>query len=177
MTIIEAKDILIQRLSFKLQGANPTSGRFYEDSHPIVTTSNIKSSQEVIDISDNDFNVFLNGFETGNVFKVLADCTDKDILRDDLLTEFPSLFDNAISYGMAIRTIELIISSVRSNRNKRINEETINKIHFDLNGNYGRNYNPKYPKQQGIASKYALEIERIQKFIGGQRKLVSVTTG
>ena len=109
MTRTEAKDILINRLDFKIEGANPDSKRFYESEHPIVTLDNIKECQPEADIYEEDFAVYLTQLKTETIYQLLADVFVVDDISDDILDFYPALFDNCLSLLMTIKVIELII--------------------------------------------------------------------
>lgn len=177
MTIQEAKGLLIPRLDFRGADAPTTdSGRYYEDSHFIVTLANIEACrpEETPPVVIEDY---LTQLKESCAYAVLGDCFDRAKLGEGTLVEYPALFDNALAYQMSITIINLIMSSTRSNFTERITKEMIQRIHFDLNGNYGATSSPNYPRQQGIASKYMKECRRIQNRLGGQKKLVSFTVG
>lgn len=164
MTKSEAKDILINRLDFKVSGASPTSGIYFEGEHPIVTLENIKENQPEIGISDNDFTTYLTGLKESVVYEVLAVVFDRDYIDDNLLDFKPALFDKLISLQMTMKVINLIISSVRLNGTQRINTESLKQIYVDLNA----------PK--GIRYEYDRECERVKNVTGGQRRFLSITS-
>lgn len=176
MTKTEAKDILINRLDFRATGATPVSGRFFESEHSIVTLSNIRECQPNENITDNDFDTYLSELKTDSVYHVLADVYDTDDLPDDFLECYPAIFDNLLSTIMTVKVIEMIITSQRSNRSQRISKEAAQQLHFDLNGNYGKDSNPNYPRAFGIADKYNKELKRVKGKTQKQKSFVSITT-
>lgn len=176
MTREAAKDILINRLDFKVTGADPVSKRYFEGEHSIVTLTNIKDCQPTPNITDVDFNEYLLQLKTETVYQLLADIFVSDTIPDALLDCYPALFDNALSLLMTVKVIELIVTSQRLNKSKRISDKAISQIHFDLNGNYGRDSNPNYPRALGIADKYKNELRKLKNRTGTQNMLVSITT-
>ncbi len=173
MTKAEAKDVLIERLDFRVDSADPVSGIYFEDEHPIITLDNIKATQPEEGISDEDFDAYLLLLKQSVIYKVLADVVDRDELDDEHLNFYPSLFDNLISMQMQIRVINIILSSSRSNIGEAIAKNALQRIYFDLKGNKGSD---KYPIADGIEHKYRSEIRRVKNIIGDQRKFKSITT-
>jgi len=176
MTRTEVKELLINRLEFKVAGATPLSGQYFEGEHAIVTLENIKSCQPNISISQLDFDVFLLELKTSVIFKVLTDVFDKDDISSDILLLYPALFDTLISMQMTVMVINLIVTSTRINTVQRITNDAVQMIHFDLNGNYGQGANPKFPHSYGIAYRYKEELRRVQNNSSNQRKLTSITS-
>lgn len=165
MTKSEAKDILNDRLDFRVSGATPVSGRYFEGEHAIVLLENIRSSQEDIDITDGNFDAYLITLKNDLAYQVLSDVFDKDEIDDDLLDFYPALFDNLLSMRMAIKVINIIIAATRSNRIQSINEESVKMIYFDVNG------------ENGFLNRYDAELQRVKNRTGNQQKMTTITTG
>jgi|TARA_B110000211_G_C14067257_1_gene548232 hypothetical protein len=163
MTKSEAKDILILRVDFKLTGSSPLSGKHFEGEHPIINIENIKSSQPTSNITEGGLNNYITDLKTSVIYNVLSDAFDKDIIEDGFFTTYPAILDNAISKKMAIKVIELIISSSRINSNQRFNNESVKQIYIDLNNT------------NGIREEYLEECKRIKKVTGGLRRIQSKT--
>lgn len=170
MTIQEAKQILIGRIGF--QGDEPISGRFYESEHPIISLENIKVSQPEIDITDEDFTLYISNLKSSVCFQVLSDVVIKNGVNDNLFDLYPSLFDNLLAMQMQIKVYNILLSSTRSSRNEAINKNSLQRIYFDLKGNKG---SEKYPIADGIEHKYRSEVRRVKNRVGGQRKFTNVT--
>lgn len=155
------------------------SGRFFQDENPAVTLLNIYECQPIPRISASDFQDFLDEFRKSAVQQVFNDAFEKDFIDDDILTLYPRAFDNAISLKMVIRVSELIMMAVRSNRNKRLSEDFVGKLNYDL---YRESPNKfavqrvNYKHTLGIASKYAFELTSVQRKFGQQRNLVKTIT-
>lgn len=176
MTRTAAKDILIDRIDFRVTGATPVSGRYFEGEHSIVTLDNIRECQPKESITDGEYTTYLTQLKTDTIYQLLADVYVSDEISDDVLDFAPALFDNCISLLMTVRIIELIITSERSNRTERISKGAAQQIHFDLNGNYGSNSNPNFPRALGIAHKYQTELKKLKNATGNQKMFVSITT-
>lgn len=176
MTRTAAKDILINRIDFRVTGASPVSGRYFEGEHSIVTLDNIRECQPKQNITDLEFTDYLTQIKTDTIYQLLADVFISDEIPDDLLDCYPALFDNCISILMTIRLIEMFVTSSQSNRTQRITKSAAQQIHFDLNGNYGKDSNPNFPRSLGIASKYKEELKKLKSATGTQKMFVSITT-
>ena len=176
MTRTEAKDILINRIDFRVAGSTPVSGRFFEGEHSIVTLENVRECQPKQSITDEEFTAYLTQLKTDAIYQLLADVYVSDEVPDSILEFYPALFDNCISLLMTIRLVEMFITSSQSNRTERITKAAAQQIHFDLNGNYGKDSNPNFPRAIGIATKYQNELKKLKKATGTQKMLVSITT-
>lgn len=176
MTRTDAKDILIDRIDFRVEGANPVSNRFFEGEHSIVTLENVRECQPKQSITDTEFTAYLTQLKVDTIYQLLADVYVTDDVPDELLDFYPALFDNCISSLMTIRLIEMFITSSQSNRTQRITKTAAQQIHFDLNGNYGKDSNPNFPRAMGIAHKYQEELRKLKNATGTQKMLVSITT-
>lgn len=186
MTFTEAKNILDQRINwrqesgFVLDSANSTteSGRYFQDEHSAITLSNIKSCQPEVNISSSEFNSLLTRLRGSAILRVLADVygAENRITQDELDCNV-GVFDNAISLRMTIIVAEIIITSTRSNRIERLNKEFIQQLHFDMNGNYGQDMNPNYPRVEGFGKRYQDEIKHLKRFLNKQSRIKTITTG
>lgn len=174
MTLTEAKDILILRFDFRVSGADPASGRYFEAENHIITLDNIRNAQPEVNISDGDFTTYLTTLKNDCVLQILANVFDKDELEDNLLDCYPSLFDDLISMSMAMKVINLILTSTRSNRTERITKEASQLLYLDVNGN---NSNPNFPYTKGLSQKYSIELKRVKNCLFTQRKFNTITTG
>lgn len=174
MTLTEAKDILINRLDFRVTEASPASGRFFEAENHFITTEMIKDCQPTENISDGDFTTYLTVLKNDCVFEVLGNVFNKDKIDDGLLDKYPSLFDDLLSMSMAIRVLNLIMTSTRSNRNERIGKDSLMLLYLELNGN-SRDHN--FPFSKGLEQKYKDELMRVKVFLFTQKRFKTVTIG
>lgn len=78
------------------------------------------------------------------------------------------LFDEAISLQVAVKTLELILSSTRSNATERITKEMLGDIYRELNAEGPTAEKPYMP---GIKSRYFGEIKKLQKSFLGQARI------
>ena len=171
-----AKDILINRIDFRVEDSSPISGRYFEGEHSIITLDNIRECQPKQNITDEDFTAYLTQLKTDTIYQLLADVYVSDEVPDEILEYYPALFDNCISLLMSIRLIEMFVTSSQSNRTERITKTAAQQIHFDLNGNYGKDSNPNFPRALGIATRYQNELKKLKDATGTQKMLVSITT-
>ena len=190
MTLSEAKDILIDRIGWKddktvtglILSANnllSESDRFFQDEHSAITLQNIRDCQPIRNISEGDFNDYLYNLKKSAVLKVLSDVFEKDYLNDNLLTIYPTAFDEAISLRVVIDVSELIMTSTRSNSIERFTKEFVGKLNYDIyrdapNKFAIRDLNYKY--SMGITSRYAWCLVSIQRRFGEQRNQIKTIT-
>lgn len=190
MTRSEAKDILITRLGwrddatisgFVLTPSNrqTDSGRYFQSEHSAVLLKNIRDCQPIINISEADFNLFLENLKEQVVYQVLNDAFEKDYINDNLLTAFPSGFDDAISLRMVVVVAELIMTNGRLNNTQRYTEAFVAKLNYDIfrespNKFAIRGANYKY--SMGVATRYGFEIQSVQRRFGQQRNLIKTIT-
>lgn len=190
MTLSQAKAALETRVGwkedltiegFELSTANQTtlSGDFFQDQHNAITLLNIKECQNVLKITDVQFNNYLNDLRKICVSQVLEDAFEKDFLSDDLLTLYPSGFDKAIRLKMVILIGELIITAVRSNRTQRLNSNFAGKLNYDLYREAPNKFairGANYLHTLGVATKYGYELKSVQRRFGQDRNLIKTIT-
>lgn len=190
MTLSEAKDILITRIGWKADktissfvlsanNSQTDSGRYFQSEHPIVTLANIRNTQPVVDISDSDFNTYLEDLKEQVVLKVLSDAFERDYLDDDLLAQYPTSFDDLISLRMVIDVAELFMSTTRYNPSERIAEKALNKLHYDIYRESPNKFAVRglnYKHSMGITTRYAWTLESVQRRFGSQRNLLKSST-
>tara|TARA_R110002020_G_scaffold334555_3_gene549814 strand:+ start:6713 stop:7363 length:651 start_codon:yes stop_codon:yes gene_type:complete len=192
MTISEAKDLIINRIGwrnddtlgvFDLSSANSTSnsGRYFQSEHSCITLQNIRDCQPIVNISEDKFNSYLEVLREQVVIQVLSDAFEKDYINDDLLTAYPTAFDNAISLRMVVVVAELIMTNGRLNKTQRFSEGFVGKLNYDIyrespNKFAIRGANYKY--SMGVATRYGFEIQSVQRRFGQQRNLIkNITKG
>jgi len=190
MTLSEAKDILINRVGWRddktVQGLTLSadnlrtdSGHFFQGEHSAITLRNIRDCQPIVNISQTDFQEYLQTLKTQAVNQVLTDAFERDYIDDDLLTKYPSSFDRGILLRMVIVVSELIMTSSRINRSERFGDEFVGKLNYDVFRDApnkfairGANYNYTL----GIATRYRFEIQSIQRRFATQRNLLKTIT-
>ncbi len=185
MTFTEARDILDQRVNWRdnlnilsVDNTTSESGRYFQDEHSAITLENIKACQPEVNISNSDFNNLLVQLRSSAILRVLADVygAENTITQNELDCNV-GVFDTAISLRMTIIVAEMIITSVRSNRIERISKDFIQQLHFDVNGNYGQNLNPNFPRVEGFGKRYQDEIKNLKRFLNKQSRFKTITTG
>lgn len=189
-THTEIKDIIVNSIGWKqeldcpitVDASNLTtdSGRYFQDEHSAVTIENIKECQRIKDITEADMNTVLSDMRTSAVYKVISDVFNRSDIDKQLINANPRLFDNAILLRMVLDVSELIITTTRSNRIQRFNNDFVNKLHFDIMGNSNTRFavtNRNYKYTMGIASRYGATVWELQRFFGTNKGLKSVTRG
>lgn len=190
MTRSEAKDILLTRIGwdndntvtgFVLSTANATtdSGLFFQNEHSAITLENIRDCQPVKNISEDDFNEYLEKLRLQCVTQVLNDAFEKDYIDDDLFSLYPSGFDTLISLRMVIIVSELLITTTRSNKVERLTSALVGTLNYDVFraapnkfAIRGANYNHTL----GIATRYNFELVSVRRRFGNTRNMLKTIT-
>lgn len=112
----------------------------FQDVHKTVTIHNIHGTQPDSDISNADFNVYLRRMMRICANKVLEDVFSLNkravvsVDYDSMINDNIEVFDEPLKLYMAIQTIQLIISTTRSNLDERILKLSYNKLKVELEG-------------------------------------------
>ncbi len=137
-----------------VDGANlgSVSGRFFNSFHQLVTAENVYDSVLNLKIDVTNLNVYLAKMKKDSVLEVLNKLFDTNPLAnyaargdsyslnytaggyDALIADKGTVFDNAIGYSMAVRAIQLFISSERSNGTQRKMKASYDFLMSELNG-------------------------------------------
>lgn len=129
------------------------SGRFFNAFNPLVTVENVKASIHNKDSNDATLNSYLYQLKIDGVMDVLNKVYNLNVRAvrpvDNLITSLnyspdysssielnQQSFDEAIGYSVSIKTLELLLSSPRSNRNTVSNGFTIEQIYQYLEGSF-----------------------------------------
>lgn len=185
MTYTEARNVLNHRVNWRdttntltVENTTTQSGRYFQDEHSAITLDNIRACQPNSSITEASFNQYLTQLRHGAILQVLADVygSESEITEKELDYNV-GVFDNAISLRMMVIVAELIITSTRSNRIERLTKEFVQQLHFDVNGNYGQNLNPNFPRVEGFGKKYQDSIKFLKQTLGKQVKFKSITSG
>ena len=190
MTLSEAKDILIDRIGWKDDNTVTSivvsadnlisdSGRYFQDEHSAITLANIRDCQPVANISGDDFNDYIYNLKSVVALKVLSDVFERDYVNDDLLTLYPTSFDNALSLRMVIDVSELLMTSTRSNSIERFTKDFIGKLNYDIYREAPNKFairDLNYKHSMGISTRYAWVLASIQRRFGTQRNLIKTIT-
>jgi len=189
MTLTELSLELVKRIGwredgtidFSLSAENvlSESGSNFQDEHSAITLENVLECQPIAGISEADFQTYLEVIKKQAVTQVLNDSFERDTVDDNLLVLYPRGFDKAISLRMVIVISELISTSPRKNGIKRLTEEFLGRLNYDVFRSApnkfairGANYNYTL----GVATRYGYEIESVQRRFGTQRNLLKTIT-
>lgn len=189
MTLAGAHTALETRIGWKddntanvvLSAPNLTSlsGTTFNMAHPAITLQNILNTQPNPDMDSDEFNVYLSDLRKECVRQVLNDAFEKDYIDDDLLTSYPTGFDEAIRLKMTIIIAELIMTSVRSNRTERFSRDFAGKLNYDLYREAPNKFairGANYRHSMGVATRYGYELRSIQRRFGDLRNLLRTVT-
>lgn len=190
MTILETHTALVERIKwrddktlegFTLSTSNLAIGmdRVFQTGHSAITLENIRDCQPVLNISEPDFNEYLENLRSDCVRQVLNDVFEKDYVNDNIFLIHPTAFDDCIIYRMVIIVSELIMTASRSNRIKRFGDDFVGKLNYDVFREApnkfairGANYNHTL----GIATRYGFELESVRRRFGQSRNLLKTIT-
>lgn len=190
MTKAEATDILVQRVGWRNDNTvtglslSPTnqisnSGLFFNDFNPAITLANIRDSQPIVNISEANFQAYLETIKRTAVSQVLSDVYEKDYINDNLLTLYPSGFDYIIQMKLLINVGNLIMFSVRSNRIQRLTEQFVAKLHYDIFREAPNKFairGANYRSAMGVSTAYNYELDSVQRRFGQTRNMLKTVT-
>ena len=136
--------------------------------HQLVTVENVYAAVPEIDMEVVSFNDFLSSIRKQSVMEVLTAVFDQHTSYDEvvdysqIIISRPRLFDDAIGYCIAIKMLELFISSGRKNLADRNAKLSFQSLKLDLEGvrNDGGFYVAK-----GIKYELKAAITKAQKVI------------
>lgn len=175
----EAIDVLINRigwselssgLPFDLSSENITadSGKTFNWYHSLVLVDNIYAAVPEVNMIDEEFNNYLSEVRKQAVASVLTSILDShvdyDPIKDysNVLTSRSALFDDAIGFSVAIKMIELFISTSRSNSTERSAKMSYQTLKIELEG--ARNDNGHFVAK-GLIYKLEKSIQKAQNII------------
>lgn len=108
--------------------------------HQLVTVENVYAAVPEIEMEVADFNDFLSSLRRQSVLEVLTAIFDKNeqyietVDYSELILARPRLFDDAIGYCIAIKALELFISSSRNNLLERNAKLSFQNLKIELEG-------------------------------------------
>lgn len=108
--------------------------------HQLVTVENVYAAVPEIEMEAEDFNGFLSSIRRQSVIEVLTAILDKNeqyietVDYSELILARPRLFDDAIGYCIAIKALELFISSSRNNLLERNAKLSFQNLKIELEG-------------------------------------------
>jgi hypothetical protein len=165
-------------LPFELSEENKTadSGKTFNWYHSLLVFDNIYSSVPEVNMEEEDFNEYLSTIRKQAVTSVLSSILDNHVDYDptkdysNIITNRPALFDDAIGYSVAIKMIELFISTSRSNSNERSAKMSYQTLKIELEG--ARNDNGHFVAK-GLVYKLDQSIRKAQKIIFPVTRIVT----
>jgi hypothetical protein len=116
------------------------SARKVNSFHQLVTVENVYAAVPEIDMEAVDFNGFLSSVRQQSVLEVLTAIFDKSEMYVEetdysaLIIAKPRLFDDAIGYCIAVKMLELFISSSRNNLLERNAKLSFQNLKIELEG-------------------------------------------
>lgn len=133
------------------ENVESVSGRFFDSFHQLSIVENVYKCITNKDVGDTEFNDFLLKMKKDCVLEVLNKIFDTNPLANLSKTEDvkslnyksdytsdialkTSLFDDAIGYAMAVRCLQLFISSTRSNNTERKIGQSYELLKVELEG-------------------------------------------
>jgi hypothetical protein len=133
------------------ENGESVSGRFFDSFHQLSIVENVYKCVTNKDIGDTETNDFLYKMKKDCVLEVLNKIFDTNPLANNKNTEDrkslncksdynydiqtkTSLFDDAIGYAMAVRCLQLFISSNRSNATERKVGQSYELLKVELEG-------------------------------------------
>lgn len=150
------------------QNLMANSGRKVNMFHQLAIVDNIHAAVSEIDMEPEEFNGFLSSIRNQATREVLTRIMDRSKLYDSsydysvIIQSKIALFDDPIGYCIAIKILELFISSSRSNLLERNAKLSFQSLKLELEG--VRNDSGVYVAQ-GIVNKYEKSIQEAQKII------------
>jgi len=157
-------------LPFVLSDHNKTaeSGKMFNWYHSLVLIDNVYAAVPEVEMPETEFNSYLSDVRKQSVLTVLTSILDTHVDYDpandysDVLIQRPALFDDCIGYSVAIKMIELFISTTRSNFNERSAKMSYQALKVELEG--AKNDNGHFVAK-GIIYKLEQSIRKAQKVI------------
>jgi len=116
------------------------SGRTVKSFHQLAIVENMYSAVAQINMPDTDFNNYLQEIKTESAREVLTLILNRDrsyVYATDYSTwviDQPELFDDAYGYTIAIKCLELFISTARKNLKERNAKLAIENLKVELEG-------------------------------------------
>jgi hypothetical protein len=145
-----------------------TSGRKVNTFHQLASVENIYSAVSEVNMEELKFNDFLSSIREQSVREVATAILDQHHLYDETvdysntIIEKARLFDDAIGYCIAIKILEMFISTGRKNLTERNAALTFQTLKVELEG--ARNDNGHFIAK-GIVYKKERAIQKAQRII------------
>lgn len=155
-------------ITINLANSTTTSGRKVNAFHSLASVENIYSAVPEVNMDEEKFNEFLSSIREQSVREVATAILDQSHLYDEtidysnIIVSKPRIFDDAIGYCIAIKILELFISSTRSNLTERSSALTFQTLKVELEG--AKNDNGHFIAK-GIVYKKERAIQKAQRII------------
>ena len=155
-------------ITIDLVNSTATSGRKVNTFHQLASVENIYSAVPEVNMEEVKFNEFLSSIREQSVREVATAIFDQHHLYDETvdysntIIEKARLFDDAIGYCIAIKILEMFISTGRKNLTERNAALTFQTLKVELEG--ARNDNGHFIAK-GIVYKKERAIQKAQRII------------
>lgn len=162
--------VLNSDVAFVLDQDNATSnsGRSVNSFHKLCTVENIYSTVSEVTLGTVEFNLFLERIRKESVLEAITNIVDMHVLSkddfdySDAIFKKIRIFDEAIGYTMAVKILELFITSTRSNAIERSVALSFQALKLELEGT--KNDNGHFIAK-GLIYKKEISIKKAQKII------------
>lgn len=154
------------------------SGRKVNAFHQLASVENIYAAVAVVDMEMVGFNKFLTSVREQSVIEVLTVILDQHHLYDEaidysgIIAQKAKIFDDAIGYSIAMKVLELFISSNRKNLTERNAALSFQTLKIELEG--AKNENGHFIAR-GIVSRREIGIKKAQKILFPDNILIDGT--
>lgn len=155
-------------ITIDMVNSTATSGRKVNSFHQLASVENIYSAVPEVNMEMVKFNSILSSIRDQSVREVTTAILDQHHLYDqtidysNTITDKAKLFDDAIGYCIAIKCLEMFISTGRKNLTERNSALTFQTLKVELEG--ARNDNGHFIAK-GIVYKKESAIKKAQRII------------
>lgn len=145
-----------------------TSGRYVNSFHQLATVENLFFTINENKTGEEEFNRALDSMRKQGAIEVLNKVLDQhedydfDKDYDSEIEKYQSLFDEPLGYLLAIKSIELLVSSNRSNAIERNSKFSFQMLKMELEGVKNDN---GHCISEGLNSKFYTALKNAQKKI------------
>ena len=143
-----------------------TSGRYVNSFHQLASIENLHATISENLTSETRFNEQLNSMRlqtTSEVLNKILDqhsCYDFDKDYDEIIEKYQSLFDEPLGYLLAIKCMEIFVSSNRSNAIERNSKLSYQLLKIELEGVKNES---GITISHGLSAKFHSAIRKAQK--------------
>lgn len=154
------------------------AGRKVNSFHQLATVENIYSAVSETMLSEIDFNKYLKSLRVQCVREILTAIIDQNVLSEEIvdyssvIDSKPRIFDDAIGYSIAIKCLELFVSSARKNLAERNAKLSFQNLKMELEG--VRNENG-HLVAKGLIMRKEYAIRQAQRILFPQKIIIDGT--